>query len=313
MITMKAVRIHSYGGPDVLVYEDAPRPEPGEGEVLIRVQAAGVNPIDSKVREGQMKGMVAHKLPLILGWDVAGVVEAVGPGVTNLQTGSPVYGSLDMTRDGGYAEYALGRASGVALKPATLNPFQAAAVPVVALTAWQALFEVAGLTAGQTVLVHGAGGGVGSFAVQFARWKGARVIATASAHDRDRLQELGADKVVDYKAVRFEDAVQNVDVVLDTIGGDTQERSWGVLKKGGVLVSTVSPPSSETAAAHAVRGELVFVQPNAGQLAEIAGLIDAGKVKLMVETVLPLADAHQAHDSSQSGHKRGKIVLRVVD
>lgn len=313
MTTMKAARIHSYGDPEVLTYEDAPRPEPGEGEVLIRVQAAGVNPIDWKIRSGQMKDIVAHKLPLILGWDVAGVLEAVGPGVTSLKAGSPVYGSLNMTRNGAYAEYALANELDVALKPTTLEPIQAAAVPVVALTALQALFEIAKLSAGQRVLIHGAAGGVGSFAVQFARWKGAQVIATASAQNHARLRELGADKVVDYKAVRFEDTVQNVDVVLDTIGGDTQERSWGILKKGGVLVSTVSPPSTETAAALGVRGELVFVQPNARQLTEIAQLIDAGLLKLNVETVLPLADAHKAHDLGQRGQTRGKIVLQVVD
>ncbi|MBN3896125.1 MAG: NADP-dependent oxidoreductase [Nostoc sp. NOS(2021)] len=310
---MKAVHIHSYGSPEVLTYENALRPEPSEGEVLIRVQAAGVNPIDWKIRSGQMKDIIPYKLPLILGWDIAGVVDAVGSGVSSLKVGSPVYGSLNMTRNGAYAEYAVAGVSDVALKPTTLKPTQASAVPVVALTAWQALFEIGRLSAGQRVLIHGGAGGVGSLAVQLAKWKGAWVIATASAHNHYRLQELGADQILDYNAVRFEDVVQNVDVVLDTIGGDTQERSWGVLKKGGVLISTISLPSKQIAATYGVRGEMLFVQPNSRQLTEIAQLIDAGQIRFNVETVLPLAEVHKAHDLGQRGQIRGKIVLQVAD
>ncbi|WP_292763391.1 NADP-dependent oxidoreductase [Nostoc sp. NOS(2021)] len=313
MTTMKAVHIHSYGSPEVLTYENALRPEPSEGEVLIRVQAAGVNPIDWKIRSGQMKDIIPYKLPLILGWDIAGVVDAVGSGVSSLKVGSPVYGSLNMTRNGAYAEYAVAGVSDVALKPTTLKPTQASAVPVVALTAWQALFEIGRLSAGQRVLIHGGAGGVGSLAVQLAKWKGAWVIATASAHNHYRLQELGADQILDYNAVRFEDVVQNVDVVLDTIGGDTQERSWGVLKKGGVLISTISLPSKQIAATYGVRGEMLFVQPNSRQLTEIAQLIDAGQIRFNVETVLPLAEVHKAHDLGQRGQIRGKIVLQVAD
>ncbi|MEH1935539.1 MAG: NADP-dependent oxidoreductase [Nostoc sp.] len=313
MTTMKAVHIHSYGSPEVLTYENALRPEPSEGEVLIRVQAAGVNPIDWKIRSGQMKDIIPYTLPLILGWDIAGVVDAVGSGVSSLKVGSPVYGSLNMTRNGAYAEYAVAGVSDVALKPTTLKPTQASAVPVVALTAWQALFEIGRLSAGQRVLIHGGAGGVGSLAVQLAKWKGAWVIATASAHNHYRLQELGADQILDYNAVRFEDVVQNVDVVLDTIGGDTQERSWGVLKKGGVLISTISLPSKQIAATYAVRGEMLFVQPNSRQLTEIAQLIDAGQIRFNVETVLPLAEVHKAHDLGQRGQIRGKIVLQVAD
>jgi NADPH:quinone reductase-like Zn-dependent oxidoreductase len=312
MTTMKAVHIHSYGNPEVLTYENALRPEPGEGEVLIRVQAAGVNPIDWKIRSGQMKEVMPYKLPLILGWDIAGVVEAVGSGVISLKVGSPVYGSLNMNRNGAYAEYAIAGVSDVALQPTTLKPTQASTVPVVALTAWQALFEIGKLSAGQRVLIHGASGGVGSLAVQFAKWKGGWVIATASAQNHDRLQELGADQILDYNTVRFEDVAQNVDVVLDTIGGDTQERSWSVLKKGGVLISTISPPSKQTAATYGVRGEMLFVQPNSRQLTEITQLIDAGKIKLNVETVFPLTDAQKAHDLGQKGQIRGKIALQVA-
>lgn len=313
MATMKAVRIHSYGGPEVLVYEDAPRPTPGEGEVLIRVHAAGVNPLDWKVREGYLKSSLNYPLPVIPGWDVSGVVEQVGAGVTQPKVGDAVYALPNMTRNGAYAEYIAVNASEVAPKPNTLDHVQAAAVPLGALTAWQALFDVANLSSGQTVLIHAAAGGVGTFALQFAKWKGARVIGTASARNADFLRELGAEEAIDYKATRFEDAVKDVDVVLDTLGGDTQERSWGVLKKGGVLVSTVGPPSSETAAQYGVRGLPVFVQPSGKQLTEIAKLIDAGQVKPIVETVLPLTEARQAHGMSQSGRTRGKIVLRVVD
>jgi NADPH:quinone reductase-like Zn-dependent oxidoreductase len=312
MTTMKAVQIHSYGDPEVLTYENALRTEPGEGEVLIRVQAAGVNPIDWKIRSGQMKEVMPYKLPLILGWDIAGMVEAVGSGVNSLKVGSPVYGSLNMNGNGAYAEYAVAGVSDIALQPTTLKPTQASTVPVVALTAWQALFEIGKLSAGQRVLIHGASGGVGSLAVQFAKWKGGWVIATASAQNHDRLQELGADQILDYNTVRFEDVAQNVDVVLDTIGGDTQERSWSVLKKGGVLISTVSPPSKQTASTYGVRGEILFVQPNSRQLTEITQLIDAGKIKLNVETVFPLTDVQKAHDLGQKGQIRGKIVLQVA-
>lgn len=311
MATMKAIRIHSYGDPDVLVYENAPLPKLGVGEVLIRVQDAGVNPVDWKVREGYLRDI--HKLPKILGWDAAGIVEAVGPEVTGIETGSSVFAILDVAKDGAYAQYATVAAFRVAPKPKTLNSTQAAAVPLAALTAWQALFDAAGLSPGQTVLIHAAAGGVGSFAVQLAKWKGAKVIATASARNQDFLQELGADEVLDYNAVRFEDTVRNVDVVFDTVGGDTQKRSWGVLKQGGFLVSIVSLLSPESYVAQGVQSQAVFLNPQPGQLAEIGKLIDAGHIKPMVNTVLPLAEARQAHELSQGGHTRGKIVLHVGD
>lgn len=309
---MKAMRIHTYGGPDVLRYEDAPQPQPGPGEVLIRVQAAGVNPVDWKVREGHLQGFLQHALPLIPGWDVAGVIEAVGPGVCRLKTGDAVYSRPDISRDGAYAEYIVVRESEVALKPKSMDPIQAAAVPLAALTAWQALIDTADLQAGQTVLIHAAAGGVGHFAVQLAKWKGARVIGTASKHNHDFLRALGADELIDYRTTRFEEAVREVDVVLDTMAGETQQRSWRVVKKGGMLVSILSPPSKEEAAARDARPGYVFVQPSAAELEEIAGLADTGKLKAVVENVLPLAEARRAHELSQSGHVRGKIVLRVT-
>jgi NADPH:quinone reductase-like Zn-dependent oxidoreductase len=313
MATMKAVCIHEYGGPDVLRLEDAPIPVPAAGEVLIRVHAAGINPVDWKIREGRLQGRVEHRLPLILGWDVAGVIEALGPGVTQFKIGDAVYARPDIARDGGYAEYIAVRASEVALKPKSLDFIHAAAVPLAGLTAWQALFDAAKLAAGQRILIHAGAGGVGSFAVQFAHWKGARVIATASARNADLVRSLGADEVIDYTETRFEDEVQDLDVVFDTVGEEVQQRSWNALKKGGILVSILALSVPDDAAARNLRSAYVFVQPNAGQLGQIAELIDGGHVKPVVETVLPLSEVRQAHILSQSHHARGKIVLRVVD
>jgi NADPH:quinone reductase-like Zn-dependent oxidoreductase len=309
---MKAVRIHNYGGADVLRFEDAPRPTPGQGEVLIRIYAAGVNPVDWKIRAGYLKDRIQYPLPFIPGWDLSGVVEATGPGVTRLKKGDEVFARPDLARNGAYAEYIVAQESEVALKPKSVDHVHAAAIPLAALTAWQALFDAAGLSAGQKVLIHGAAGGVGSFAVQLAKWKGAHVIGTASARNLDFLRELGVDEAIDYEKTRFEDVVHDVDVVFDTIGGDTQKRSWKVLTKGGILVSTISPPSQEEAAKHGARAGYVFVQPNASQLSEIAKLVDSGKLKPVVETVLPLSEARRAQELNETGHTRGKIVLKVA-
>ncbi|MGH8522763.1 MAG: NADP-dependent oxidoreductase [Gammaproteobacteria bacterium] len=312
METMKAVRIHVYGGPEVLKYEEAPRPKPGAGEVLIRVHAAGVNPVDWKIREGYFKGRVDHSLPLILGWDLSGVVEATGPGVAGLEEGEEVYSRPDIVRDGADAEYIVVRETEVALKPTSIDHIHAAAIPLAALTAWQSLFDAGGLSTGQKVLIHAAAGGVGSFAVQLAKWKGAHVIGTASIRNQDVVKNLGADETIDYRTTRFEEVIHEVDVVFDTIGGETQKRSWKVLKKGGILVSIVGPPSAKEATAHGVRQASVFVQPSAAQLTELAKLVDSGKLKAIVETVLPLSEARRAHELSQAGHTRGKIVLEVT-
>lgn len=312
MTTMKAVRIHRYGGPEVLVFEDAPKPRIAADEVLIKVHAAGVNPVDWKIREGMLQGVLEHTLPLVLGWDVSGVVESVGSAVTLLKPGHEVYSRPEIARDGAYAEYIAVKASEVALKPRSIDPVCAAGVPLAALTAWQSLFDAAGLTTGQTVLVHAAAGGVGSFAVQLAKTRGARVIGTASEGNQGFLSGLGADEVIDYRTTRFEDVVRGVDVVLDTLGGETQARSWQVLKRGGVLVSIVEPPPEGEAERHGARGAFVFVQPDAGQLTEIGNLIDAGKIRSIVDTVLPLSQFRRAHELSQAGHVRGKIVLQLV-
>ena len=312
MKTMKAVSIYTYGGPEVLKYEDAPRPHPSEGEVLVRVHAAGINPVDWKIREGHLKEMLHHTLPLILGWDVSGVVETLGPEVKRLKSGDEVFSRPDISRDGAYAEFIVIKESEVALKPLSIDHIHAAALPLAGLTAWQTLFDAGGLVAGQRVLIHGGAGGVGHLAVQLAKWKGAHVITTASAANHDFLRKLGADQIVDYKTVRFEDAIEPVDIVLDTQGGEIQERSWQTLKPGGILISIANPPSAEKAKALGVRQAFVFIDPNAAHLAEIAKLVDADKLKVIVETILPLSDATRGQELSERGHTRGKIVLRVI-
>jgi NADPH:quinone reductase-like Zn-dependent oxidoreductase len=278
---------------------------------LVRACASGVNPVDWKVRAGYLNNSIQYKLPLIIGWDVAGVIEGVGVGVEGWNRGDEVYAHPDITRDGSYAQFIRIRATEIARKPKTLNHAQAAAVPLAALTAWQSLFDAGGLRRGQTVLIHAAAGGVGHLAVQLAKWKGARVVGTTSTGNAALVQELGADEVIDYTARRFADALNDVDLVLDTIGGEVQQRSWVVLKSGGILVSTVGPPPGDVALQHKVRVASPFVQPSATQLAEIARLIDAGQLRPIVETVLPLAEARRGHEIIQGGHTRGKLVLSI--
>jgi NADPH:quinone reductase-like Zn-dependent oxidoreductase len=312
--TMKAIRIHNYDGPEVLHYEDAPRPQPQAGEVLVRVHAAGVNPIDWKVREGHMKDFWPHKFPLILGWDLSGVVEELGTGPAaagRFKIGDEVYSLPDPTRNGAYADYIVVREPELARKPNSLHHIRAAAIPLAALTAWQSLLETAQLQPGQRVLIHAGSGGVGHLAVQLAKWKGAYVFATASTKNQDLLRELGVDEPIDYTQQRFEDIARKIDIVLDTLGGETQERSWSVLKKGGVLVSLVQPPSEEKAKELGVRAAIIGVQPNGAQLAEIAKIIEAGKLAPVIDRILPLSEARRAHQLSQSGHTHGKIALRV--
>ena len=311
---MKAVRIYGRGGPDHLIYEDAPQRHPGAGEVLVRVYATGViaNELKWDVTY-QTKAGSPRGLP-IPGRDLSGVVEEAGPGVTTLVKGAEVYAMLDYGCDGAEAEFTIALPNELAPKPRTLDHVQAAAVPLSALTAWQALFDQAHLAAGQTVLIQGAAGGVGVFAVQLAHWAGAQIIATASAHNRDFLRELGANEVIDYTTTRFEEVVQSVDIVFDTVGGDTLAHSWQVVKPGGMLVSVVSPPpSADAIKGHDVRFAWFVVQPNREQLVQIGALIDAGRILPIIDTVFPLAQARQAYEQGAKGHTRGKIVLRVVD
>jgi NADPH:quinone reductase-like Zn-dependent oxidoreductase len=302
--TMKAVRYHQAGGPEVLKYEDVPRPSPGPGEMLIRVAAAGVNPVDAKFRKAGRPS-----LPFTPGFDVAGAVEEVGPGVSAFKKGDEVFAYIPLARGGGYAQYAIVKEPEAAPKPAKATMAQAAGLPVAALTAWQALFDTAKLEKGQSILIHGGSGGVGTMAVQLAHWKGARVLATASTDNQAFLKQLGADVAIDYKTQKFEDVAKDVDVVLDTVGGDTAARSFGVLKKGGILVSIVGQPPQDKAKAAGVRAAGILVQPSGAQLREIAGLVDSGALKPVVTRELPLQDAAKAHELIESGHTRGKIVL----
>jgi len=309
---MKAVVINEYGGESVLNYTDVERPEPKADEVLVKVHVAGVNPADWKIRDG-MGEMFGFKLPLILGGDIAGIVEEVGISVENFKKGDAVYGMTLSSLSGGYAEYAVAKLDAIALKPESLDFENAAAIPIAALTAWQAMFDLANLSSGQRILITGASGGVGSMAVQLAKAKGAFVIGTASGRNEKFVRDLGADEFVDYTAQPFEEVVKDVDVVFDTVGGDTQERAFQTLKKDGFLVTSAQTPSEEKAKEFGVEAAFVFCKPSANQLIEINRLIDEGKLKIHVETFLPLTEVKKAHQLSQSGRTRGKIVLRVAE
>jgi NADPH:quinone reductase-like Zn-dependent oxidoreductase len=308
---MKAIVINVYGNEDVLNYVDVERPEPKADEVLVKVHVAAVNPVDWKIRDG-MGERFGLKLPLILGGDIAGTIEEVGVEVKNFKQGDAVYGiTVSGGFSGGYAEYAVAKADAIAPKPESIDFEEAAAIPIGALTAWQAIFDLANLSNGQRILITGASGGVGSMAVQLAKAKGAIVIGTASGKNEQFVRDLGADEFVDYTRQPFEEVVKDVDVVFDTVGGDTQERAFQTLKKGGFLVTSAQTPSEEKAKEFGTEAAFVFCKPNAGQLTEINRLIDEGKLKVHIETVLPLTEVKKAHQLSQSGRTRGKIVLQV--
>jgi NADPH:quinone reductase-like Zn-dependent oxidoreductase len=308
---MKAIRIHRQGGPDHLVYDEVPRPHPGPGEVLVRVAASGIIvtelmwDVTYQTAAGELR---PRPIP---GRDLSGVVAEVGTGVSDVAVGDAVYGMLGYGRDGAEADYAIALPSELAPKPRTLDDVQAAAVPLSALTAWKALFIHAQVSPGHRVLIHGAAGGVGTYAVQFAHWAGAHVLATASARNTDFLHGLGADQIIDYAASRFEDVAHEVDVVFDLVGGDTLTRSWRVVREGGVVVSVVSPRPTEQAPRPGVRFVWFIVEPSGEQLRQIGALLDAGQVRPVVDQVFPLAAARQAYDAGLHGHPRGKIVLTI--
>ncbi|SEL81802.1 NADPH:quinone reductase [Streptacidiphilus jiangxiensis] len=317
---MRAVVQDAFGGPEVLHLLEVPRPEPLPTEVLVRVHAAGVNPVDWKTRAGTGMAGVLGQPPFVLGWDVSGVVEAVGFGVTTLKVGDEVYGMPWFPRAaGGYAEYVTAPARQFARKPATVDHVHAAAVPLAALTAWQAVVDTAHVQPGQRVLVTAAAGGVGHFAVQFARHLGAHVIATASAARHPWLKELGADETVDYTTTRFEEVTSDVDVVIDLVGDDhdrTSTRSLKVLRPGGLLVAIpagVSPELAEAAETAGVRVTPFLVEPDGAALTTIAALIDAGAVTVEVEEVFPLERAGTAHARGEAGRTRGKLVLTTAN
>jgi len=311
--TMKAMVVHEYGGPEVLKYEDLPRPEPKEDQILIRVIAAGVNPVDGLIRSGKFAQFFKSKLPLIPGYDISGNVEKVGVKMTKFKVGDPVYAYIGLNQGGGYAQYAVATGKEAAPKPKSLNYIEAAAVPVVAETAWQALIDTAKLSAGQTVLIHGGSGGVGTFAIQIAKARGAKVIATASTANQELLKQLGVGVAIDYTKTKFEDVAKDVDVVLDSVGKDTLARSYGVVKKGGFIVSLVAEPEQAELDKHGIRGAPLSVEPNSDELAAISKLIDEKKIKVIISQVLPLSDAGKAQAQADTGHTRGKIVLKVAE
>ncbi len=311
--TIKAIVVHEFGGPEVLKYEDVPKPEPKENEVLIRVIAAGVNPVDGMVRAGMFAKHSKNAFSMIPGYDVAGIVEKTGAKLEKYKPGDAVYAYIGLKEGGGYAEYAVATDKEVSPKPKSLTFEEAAAVPLAAETAWQALFDTAKLSAGQTVLIHGGSGGVGSFAIQIAKARGAKVFATASTPNQDLLKQLGADVAIDYTKQKFEDIGKDVDVVMDSIGKDTLARSYGVVKKGGFIVSLVARPNPAELEKHGIRGAPMSVDPNSAELAEITKLIDARKVKVIVSQTFALADAAKAQEQAATGHTRGKIVLKVAE
>jgi NADPH:quinone reductase-like Zn-dependent oxidoreductase len=302
---MRAIRIHRFGGPEVLQLDEIDKPSTDGGKLRIRVAAASVNPVDYKIRRGGYPGVSDADLPITLGKDLAGAVEIAAG---EFKVGDEVYAHVTWP-DGAYVDYAVVAPSGVAAKPKSLDMIAAAAVPLAATTAWQGLFDHGDLKSGQTVLIHGASGGVGGFAVQFAKAKGARVIATASGDGLQTVRDYGADVVVDYKTQKFEDVAHDVDLVFDLIGGDTQARSFAVLKSGGTLISTVQNPDPAKAAEKQLKAERYIAMPNGEDLAEIGALIDAGKVKVVVAKTFPLAEAADAHRFLENDHPRGKVVL----
>jgi len=316
---MRAIIINNFGGRDQLQLADRPRPVPGKKEVLIRVRAAGCNPVDYKVREGLVRFRIPHMFPVIPGWDVAGVVEEAGPGCKRFKPGDEVfaYCRKPLIMHGTYAEFVAFDEKNVARKPAGLSFEEAAAIPLAGLTAYQSLIEAGEIRRGLRVLIHAAAGGVGGFAVQLARWKGCHVIATASAANHDYVKSLGADQVIDYTQRDFVEVIRSqhpegIDRVFDTVGGDVQTRSADALRIGGRLISILAFTREEELRAKGVDCRYVFVRPEGGHLARLAKLADAGKLKVTLAATLPLEEAARAHEMLESRHTRGKIVLRVA-
>jgi NADPH:quinone reductase-like Zn-dependent oxidoreductase len=308
--TSKTIRIHKFGGPEVLQLEDLPLPEPQGDEMSIRVHAASINPVDWKIRAGTYPRITAEHLPVALGRDVSGVVEKAGPNAP-FKPGDAIYAFLGRDR-GGYTERMIIKPGEAAPKPKSLDHVHAAAVPLAAITAWQGLFDHGGLKSGERVLIHAGNGGVGHLAVQFAKAKGAWVATTCSGVDIDFVKGLGADQVIDYRAQKFEELVQPVDLVLDLVAGPIQERSWAVVKNRGRLVSALGQVSEERAKQAGATGQSFVARVDAGQLAEVGALIDAGRVRVEVQAVLPFAEVARAQQMMEKEHTRGKIVLRMV-
>ena len=309
---MKAIITPTFGGAEVLEYQKVPVPSIKPDEILVQVYSAGVSPFDIHVRDGWYRDSPNYPLPIILGWELSGIVVAAGTQVSRFKAGDAVFAHPSVYRSGGaYAEYVAVKENETAHKPALMNHHQAAAISMNALTAWQALFDVAQLTAGQKILIHAAAGGVGHLAVQLAKWRGAYVIGTASTKNKEFLADLGVDEIIDYTATPFENVAKDVDVVLDTIGGETLIKSFSVTKKNGTVVSIVDFENIKQAPQFGIKGENVVVSPNSEQLSAIAKLFDEKKIQVHIEAIFSLLDAKKAHILTQSGHTRGKIVLAI--
>jgi len=307
---MKAIQLKQYGGPEQLVLTEVPKPQAKPGQVVVRIFATSFNPVDPKRTSGDMRQVFPIEFPFIPGGDFSGVIDSIGEGVGDFEVGDEVYGYS--MPGGAYAEFVAVDPGVVARKPVSLNHVEAASLALVAQTASQALSE-AKPSAGQTILIHGAGGAVGGVAVQLAHQTGARVIATASAESQARVRQYGADQVIDYKSTPFESIVKDVDVVLDTIGGDVQQRSFSVLKPGGLLLAMTQPPSQEKAAEHHVRAMMLFTKPAAANLQTLAAQIDAGKIKPFVGKTAPLSSVAKVWADLRKQHVEGKIVFIVKE
>ncbi|TXI02021.1 MAG: NADP-dependent oxidoreductase [Rhizobium sp.] len=308
---MQALRIHRFGGPEVIEFDEIDPPVPAADEIVIRIFAASVNPVDAKMREGRYPAVTEKDFPYVLGRDVSGEVAAAGESVSAFLSGEEIFAFLS-PEHGGYEEFVIAKSDEAAAKPKSLSYVEAAAVPLAGITAWQGLFDHGNLRAGQRVLIHGGAGGVGHFAIQFAKARDAWVATTVSAADKEFVKSLGADQIIDYKSQRFEDLVKPVDLVFDLIGGETQERSFSVIKEGGSLISTLTEPDRRRAGEKDIRAGRYTAQPNGRQLEEIARLIDAGKVKVCVDRTFPLREAATAQTVLEQDHIRGKVVLTVI-
>ncbi len=310
---MRAIRLHSRGGTRAMVFEEAPTPSLEAGDVLVRVHATGTTPTELGWNSTYTRRSGEERLPVIPGFEFSGTVVSSSPGVSDFAKGDEVFGLLDFWRDGAAADYVAVQASEIALKPTSIDHVRAAAIPLSGLTAWQALFDHAHVRPGDRVLIHGAAGGVGSYAVQLAHWKGAYVIGTASEGRAPFLRDLGADEVLDYSRERFEDRVRGVDTVLDTVGGDTLDRSWRTVRPGGTLVTIVGETSEAQEKEFGVRGVSMLVQPRRAELIELSRLVGSGALRPVVDAVFPLASSREAYERGAGGHNRGKVVLRVTE
>jgi NADPH:quinone reductase-like Zn-dependent oxidoreductase len=309
---MKAAVLHEHGGPEVLKYEDTLRPEPKDDEVLVKVMAAGVNPVDTYIRQGMRSKTASSDRAMIIGYDIAGVVEKVGAQVKSYKGGDAVYAYLPISRGGGYAEFAIAKEGEMSLKPKNIDFEKAAAVPLAATTAWQALIESAKVEKGQTVLIHGGSGGVGSFAIQIAKARGAKVIATASTGNQDLLKQLGVDQPIDYTTTKFQDVVKDVDVVLNCVRADTLVPSYGVVKKNGIIVSITDEPDAAECSKRGIQCSRLMAHPDSKVLEELTKLIEGNKITPIVSQTFPLAEVVKAQQQIETRHTRGKIVLKVA-